>query len=45
MDEDDEPLWCEVTDRQDLGADLKCPQTNEAGKAQWTYSLIQEEKE
>src|SRR5437763_859865 len=37
-----ERFWCEVTDRPDVGADLKCPQTNEAGKAYWSYGLINE---
>src|SRR5262245_44740977 len=36
----DERYWCEVTDRTDLGADLKCPQANEDGRAYWSYSLI-----
>jgi len=35
-----ERYWCEITDREDIGADLKCPQTNEAGKPYWSYSLI-----
>ncbi len=32
--------WCEITDRSDVGADLKCPQANEAGKPYWSYGLI-----
>jgi hypothetical protein len=35
-----ESFWCEVTDRQDIGADLKCPTTDESGKPYWSYSLI-----
>jgi hypothetical protein len=35
-----ERFWCEVTDRRDIGADLKCPQTDEEGHAYWSYSLI-----
>src|SRR5262245_51360222 len=38
----DERYWCEITDREDLGADLHCPQTDEAGKLYWSYSLINE---
>jgi hypothetical protein len=36
----DERYWCEITDREDIGADLKCPQTNEAGGEYWSYSFI-----
>src|SRR5262249_16370682 len=36
----DERYWCEITDRPDIGADLKCPQTNEKGKPDPSYSLI-----
>ena len=32
--------WCEVTDRTDIGSDLKCPQRDEGGRAYWSYSLI-----
>jgi hypothetical protein len=35
-----ERYWCEITDRDDLGGDLKCPQTSETGKEYWSYSLI-----
>lgn len=41
-DRPDERYWCEITDRPDLGADLKCPQTDESGKPHWSYSLIRE---
>lgn len=39
---DHERYWCEVTDRPDLGVDLKCPQTNEKGGEFWGYSLIRQ---
>jgi hypothetical protein len=35
-----ERYWCEVTDRSDMGSDLKAPQQNEAGEDYWSYSLI-----
>jgi hypothetical protein len=35
-----EIFWCEITDREDIGSDLKCPQTNEKGLPSWSYSLI-----
>lgn len=31
---------CEITDRNDLGTDLKCPQTDEGGSRYWSYDLI-----
>jgi hypothetical protein len=37
-----ECFWCEITDREDIGADLLCPQADEAGRAYWSYSLINE---
>jgi hypothetical protein len=36
----DEIYWCEITDRPDLGADLKCPQHNEKGGGYWSYELM-----
>jgi hypothetical protein len=27
----EESYWCEITDRSDIGADLRCPQTDERG--------------
>jgi len=39
-DDPRELYWCEITDREDLGADLKCPQTNELGGSYWSYELI-----
>jgi hypothetical protein len=38
----DERYWCETTDRPDIGADLKCPQSNEKGNEYWSYALIRE---
>jgi len=35
-----ERSWVEITDRTDIGADLKCPQMNKAGKTDHSYSLI-----
>lgn len=37
-----ERYWCEVTDRKDLGADLKAPQKDEADQDYWSYSLIEQ---
>src|SRR5690349_12122428 len=39
-DSPDERFWCEITDRRDIGTDLKCPQTDESGKQYWSYDLI-----
>ena len=36
----EERFWMEITDRQDVGADLKCPQLHEGGGKQPSYSLI-----
>jgi hypothetical protein len=35
-----ERYWSEITDRDDIGADLKCPQTDEGGSRYWSYDLI-----
>jgi hypothetical protein len=35
-----EHFWLEVTQRTDLGANLKAPQTNEHGTEFWSYSLL-----
>src|ERR1035438_6799357 len=40
-----ENLWLEVTRRDDIGANLKAPQTNEQGEDFWSYSLIHEIRE
>jgi predicted RNA-binding protein with PUA-like domain len=37
-----ERYWLEVTDRQDLGVNLKAPVANESGQNYWSYSLIRE---
>ncbi|MBV9924694.1 MAG: hypothetical protein JOZ96_06585 [Acidobacteria bacterium] len=39
-DRSDERFWLEVTQRTDLGANLKAPQTNEQGNEFWSYSLL-----
>lgn len=40
--ESQERYWCEITDRVDIGADLKCPQADKRGSSYWSYSLIRE---
>jgi len=35
-----EKYWVEITDRPDIGADLKCPQTKKGNREYWSYSLI-----
>lgn len=37
-----ECYWCEITNRSDIGGDLKCPQRRENGAVDWSYSLINE---
>lgn len=37
-----ERYWLEVTDRPDIGANLKAPKSNETGKDFWSYSIIRE---
>lgn len=39
-DQPEESFWLEITEREDLGADLHAPQTNESGKDYWSYSLV-----
>jgi hypothetical protein len=39
-----ERFWCEITGRDDIGADLKAPQTKENGQAYWSYALLNEIK-
>jgi hypothetical protein len=36
----EERFWMEITNREDIGADLKCPQFDETGKPQPSYDLI-----
>jgi hypothetical protein len=35
-----EICWCEVTERIDIGADLKAPPAEEGGEDYWSYSLL-----
>ena len=37
---DEEKYWVEITDRRDIGRDLNCPQTDDRGKPEGSYSLI-----
>ena len=37
-----ERFWLEVTRRDDIGVNLKAPQTGENGSDQWRYSIIKE---
>lgn len=39
---DHERFWLESTDRDDLGADLRAPLTDESGHDNWRYTLFQE---
>src|ERR1044071_9529835 len=39
-DRPSEHFWLEVTQRTDLGANLKAPQANEHGTEFWSYSLL-----
>ncbi len=42
---DDDPrerYWLEVTDREDLGADLHAPKLDDAGRPYWSYNLVTE---
>lgn len=36
----DERFWCEITSRDDVGADLRCPQTRADGTPFWGYDLM-----
>ena len=36
-----ERYWLEVTDRDDVGADLRAPSLDDSGKDNWRYSLFQ----
>lgn len=37
-----ERYWLEITNRDDIGADLLAPQVNDAGQEYWSYSLVRE---
>jgi hypothetical protein len=41
-DQTNERYWLEVTDRPDIGINLKAPKTNETGKDFWSYSILRE---
>src|SRR5687767_7611611 len=32
--------WLEITDRTDLGVNLKAPQFDDAGRRYWSYTLV-----
>jgi hypothetical protein len=36
-----ERYWLELTDREDLGTDLRTPLTDDASKPNWRYLLFQ----
>ena len=37
-----EKYWLEITDRSDLGVDLKAPQSDDGGNEYWSYALVRE---
>jgi predicted RNA-binding protein with PUA-like domain len=37
-----ERYWLEATDREDIGADLRAPETDERGQDNWRYSLFKD---
>jgi hypothetical protein len=37
---DEEKYWVEITDRKDIGKDLNCPQADDRGSPEGSYSLI-----
>jgi hypothetical protein len=37
---DDERFWLEITDRPDLGVDLKAPQLGDNGRPFWSYAIV-----
>ena len=39
-----EVYWLEVTDRDDLGVDLRAPETDESGNPNWRYLLFKRER-
>lgn len=39
-----ERYWLEATDRSDIGADLRAPMTDSAGKRNWRYTLFEDAK-
>ena len=38
--ENTENMWIEITDRPDIGSNLKAPVTNQKGKEYWSYSFL-----
>jgi len=40
-----ERYWLEITDRDDLGADLWAPKVDDAGRPYWSYNLVTEVRE
>ena len=38
--QEDEIYWLEITDREDIGANLLAPQTNQKGRDFWSYSFL-----
>ncbi len=38
--DDTERYWMEITNRQDLGADLHAPKLNDSGRPYWSYNLV-----
>tara|TARA_B100002052_G_C15696156_1_gene512940 strand:- start:48 stop:596 length:549 start_codon:yes stop_codon:yes gene_type:complete len=38
--DDSENLWIEITDRDDIGSNLKAPVTNQKGDEYWSYSFL-----
>ena len=43
-EDDSEIYWIEITDRNDIGANLHAPKTNKSGKEYWSYSFVNEAK-
>jgi hypothetical protein len=41
-DDPSEVFWMEITDRPDIGVDLKAPQRDDSGAEKWTYALVKE---
>jgi len=42
VDRPEERYWLEVTDRADLGVDLRAPLVADDGNPSWSYSLVRE---
>lgn len=41
-EDNSEIYWIEITDREDIGANLHAPKTNKSGKDYWSYSFVNE---